>query len=704
MVNSHKHQRKYKNITKKIKEKKNGKKGKVTKYTIKHKKSNKVKKTKKTIKRIKTKKHHQKHSHTNRKMFDDNNLEEINKHIDEYLDEIEKATHDYYKNYKKEINQLKNKMKEMGHNFDPNLDLDSKINNSQKNLHRGGFIGVFGSVLAAPFKGVYYAGKGIKDGAKWMGKGIRNVASRAKDKVVHGVGKFSQRTSKGVINTFRAIPGFRSGRIIRNSKGEKVFMSKGKTMFGFEPKSTEGMKTRLNYINERISGKRQKLDKLIGKVEQRTNKFESQIANLNQKILNTKDPKLIAKYETKIGKFEKEMITAQHKYRDKITAAEKKLREKVEKYAKVSEKLKQNLSEKVRKSEKRIREGFSSVCSKFTTSGIAGAQSACNKAMRNCKGHTSNEPISATLACMGADPGFSKLNLSLSQSDLVNEMKKNANKSLWTKNRHLKEIKKVETGKVSAAQNAIKQTNKRILETDAYAMQGPKFDKIYGEQKGLADQFKARAINGNTSDRAIFETLSRDNPDAFRKLKFSNLSTSKLQEERSLLAKQTALQEQQRAELFKGADKYAYDIKATQTEISNQKQLLQQMDDIPDYPEALKTLRKQEIEQLEGKLLKLQNPELAAKQAEAQALAHTPQQPTFVYNIQAPAPVAGHAAPAPAPVAGHAAPAPAPHSLETVAEARTLPPPPPPRQVAAAAPAQNSVQIVREGNVDVVNV
>jgi hypothetical protein len=690
MVNSHKHQRKYKNITKKRKEKKNNQKSKVTKYTIKHKKTNKVKKTKK---------HHQKHGYTNRKMFDNNNLEEIDKHIDEYLYEIEKATHDYYKNYKNEINQLKNKMKEMGHTFDPNLDLDSKINNSQKNIHRGGFIGAFGSFLAFPFKAAYYSGKGIKDGAKWMGKGIRNVASHAKDKVVHGVGKFSQRTSKGLINTFRAIPGFRSSRIIRNSKGEKVFMSKGKTMFGFEPKSTEGMKTRLNYINERISGKRQKLDKLIGKVEQRTNKFESQIANLNQKILNTKDPKLIAKYESKIGKFEKEMINAQHKYRDKINAAEKKLKEKVEKYAKVSEKLKQNLSEKVRKSEKRIREGFSSVCSKFTTSGIAGAQSACNKAMRNCKGHTSNEPISATLACMGADPGFSKLNLSLSQSDLVNEMKKNANKRLWTKSRHLKEIKKVETGKVSAAQNAIKQTNKRILETDTYAREGQKFDKIFNEQQNIAGQFRDRAIKGEASDMAIFEKL-RDDPEKFRKYKFSNLSTSKLQEERLLAAKQTALLEQQKAELFKGADKYAHDIKATQTEISNQKQLLKQMDDIPDYPEALKTLRKQEIEQLEGKLLKLQNPELAAKQAEA--LAHAPQPPTVVYNIHtspasAPLPASG-AVGAVGAQAGHAVHTAESSAVQTAvltrsatlrraAQARQPPPPPPTR------PPQRQVEV-----------
>ncbi len=685
MVNSHKHQRKYKNITKKRKEKKNNNKGKVTKYTIKHKKTNKIKKTNQNNKSKKSKKpikQFKKHSNSIKKskqpIFDDNNLAEIDKNIDEYLDEMEKATRDYYKNYKQKINEFKINIKKSGNDFGFDFDFDSEKDNSKKNIHHGGFIGSF---LAFPFKAAYYSGKALKDGGKWLGKGAAGLASTAASKVSHSVGKFSAKVSKGSINAFRAIPGFRSGRIIRNTKGEKVFMSKGKTIFGTEPSSTAGLTNRLNYINERIGGKRQKLDKLLGKVNKETLHFESKIANLNQKILNTKDPKLLDKYTADVAKFKVQMEKAQLKFKDKIDNARKRLEQKVQKYAGKTEELKKKLAEKVRKSEKRIREGFVNVCSQFGRNGKLGSELACQNAMKLCGGHTSKNPIEQTLACMNSNPEFERLGLSLSKGDLIQEMTKNAKKKWFVRNRHLKEIKKIESGKVSEAQRKIQDTDKRILETSDYA-KGKKYNNIIQVQSKEAMEIEKRAAEDLRLLQAAHST--RTSGLGLNSIKIENLATSKAQAariakyEKELAQKATA---QQATDTIK---KHENDVKSVESILEKEQALLNELKGRSGVKPALLEGQQLIVQQRQKELFNLQNPSAAAA-AEAKAA----QQAAPVINIhthspqphlpaQAPhLPAQAPHLPAQAPAPHLPASAPAGQASHIATEARPLAPIPP---------------------------
>ncbi len=580
-------------------------------YTDKHKRKYKIHikktkiKTKETTEKkdkYKSKNHHKKYK-TKIRGYD---LNDIDKHIDEYLEELEKATDDYYQNYKKEIDQLKNNIKELEYDidFEPDDDSDDDSHLKKYKNQHGGIFGALGSVIAAPFKFTFYtAPKGIGKMGAYVGRKASGVGSTLKNKISHAVSKTASRGYKQSVNFYRAIPGFRSGRIIRNSKGEKVFMSKGKTFFGREPSSTKGIQTRLNYINERIGGKRQKLDKLVGKVQEKAMKFESKIANLNHKILNTKDPKLIANYNKQILQFENQMKKSQAKFKDKIDAAEKKLKEKVDKYAKKTEELKKQLSEKVRKSEKRIREGFTKVCSKFGSSGKLGSELACQNAMRLCGGHTSKNPIEQTLECMNKNPDFKRLNISLGKGDLIEQMKKNAGNSWFRKDRHLKEIEKINSGKVSAAQNTIHKTEQRILDTDAYARSkgDKKFSNIIEDSQKEADQFTQAALKDSEHfDKALFSGDSQ----ALKNLKMENLSFSKLQKSKydqiQEMTRKEGLQQQAKTEIAK----HKFKVSSVQKELDGEKNLLAEMERQGATPELL-YLRQQRIDKLQKNLDKL---------------------------------------------------------------------------------------------------
>ena len=108
--------------------------------------------------------------------------------------------------------------------------------------------------------------------------------------------------------------------------------------------------------------------------------------------------------------------------------------------------IKKKLEKKVLKSQSRINKGFENVCGKYSKSGVMGATIACQNAVSACEGNTSGNPMASIIACMNKHPEFSKLNLSLSQDDIIKQMEKNAKKE-WFSSKSLKTVKYIKSVK-----------------------------------------------------------------------------------------------------------------------------------------------------------------------------------------------------------------------------------------------------------------
>jgi hypothetical protein len=238
----------------------------------------------------------------------------------------------------------------------------------------------------------------------------------------------------------------------------KNFTQKGKVYpWNFwRTRSSSNISNRLTYINERVGGKLQKLNKYEARLVTKEIHLQNRIDGLTRKAAKYQDSNPL-KYQQKIDK----ILKAQEKFknhaermRTKIVIAKKKMELISKKYKRETHKLQGLLDKKIRKSQKRLTSGATTSCTKK----YPFDSSRCLNAVRNCNIH--GVDLIEFTRCL-AGHNFKDIN----QNELNRNMIANA-KSHWFRRfkraRHLREIKRISEGRGRILQNTKDKTVERL--------------------------------------------------------------------------------------------------------------------------------------------------------------------------------------------------------------------------------------------------
>jgi len=238
----------------------------------------------------------------------------------------------------------------------------------------------------------------------------------------------------------------------------KNFSQKGKVYpWNFwRTRSSSNMSNRLTYINERVGGKLQKLNKYEARLVTKEIHLQNRIEGLSKKAARYQksNPLKFDQKMAKISKAKEKFEIHAERMRTKMLIAKKKMELISKKYKRETNKLQGLLDKKIRKSQKRLTSGATSSCTKkypFDTS-------RCLNAVRKCNTH-GVDLIEFTRCLAGYD--FKDIN----QNELNRNMIANA-KSHWFRRfkraRHLREIRRISEGRGRILQNTKDKTVERL--------------------------------------------------------------------------------------------------------------------------------------------------------------------------------------------------------------------------------------------------
>ncbi len=285
-----------------------------------------------------------------------------------------------------------------------------------------------------------------------------------------GSGFFSS-LSKGLVRPFGL-------KRIRTSTGAFKSFSRGArgkqfTFFGLRNRSSKSLKNRLNFMNERISGKTQKIEGYAAKLKEsqgiaktRINEYSRRISGKQSRIaeleklkeagnltkkqakqikseLNeakSKLKKLENKQKSIVSSHAKETLNAEKK----IAKAQANLQKKLNTYGPKQKKYQALMQKKIYKSQKRLDKGFTKTCRNLAKKGKSAI--GCLEAFEKCKGQGHGLDMKAMTGCINTESSAMGLPIDLKQGDVTGTMTKLANKHFirrFKRGRHLREIARI---------------------------------------------------------------------------------------------------------------------------------------------------------------------------------------------------------------------------------------------------------------------
>jgi hypothetical protein len=311
------------------------------------------------------------------------------------------------------------------------------------------------------------------------GDGVFRYLSK---KAVRPLGFKRIRTSIGTYKSFS-----------RSARGKRFpIVSKIRT------KSSENLKTKLKYMNERIEGKTQKIEGYAVKLKEYQILKQSKIDNLKLQLKSTTDPDSILKINSNIAKIEYELKNKIDTISKKVIKAQKNLTKKLKKYIPKKEKYSQLINRKIYKSQKRLEKGFTKTCKDIVKTQPTKSSIACLQAYKSCKDRLSLEGITK---CVNLETDKMGLPLDLKSDDVKQTMTKLANQHyirIFKRRRHLREINRL---------NTISNLQKSMYKQTGTIRYGEKL-KALNIRRGQSEFNKLGELS---KDRVIYKNLERSN-------------------------------------------------------------------------------------------------------------------------------------------------------------------------------------------------
>jgi hypothetical protein len=240
----------------------------------------------------------------------------------------------------------------------------------------------------------------------------------------------------------------------------------------FRNRSSKNLKNRLNYMNERIAGKTQKIEGYAAKLSVAKIKTDSKIISLQKKM--ALKPEKFAKYQAKIEKLNGKLKSKTEKLTKKLNKAQTKLTKKLDRYVGKQNKYSRLLEKKIAKSQKRLENGFTKTCKNLRKK-PGKSPIACLEAYQTCKGQHGLD-LTALTGCVNTQSAAMGNPLDLKPGEVTGTMNKLAKKHFFNRfkqRRHLREIRRLKHGS---------ELQKSINKSKGTIMYGQEFEKIKVDQ------------------------------------------------------------------------------------------------------------------------------------------------------------------------------------------------------------------------------
>lgn len=268
--------------------------------------------------------------------------------------------------------------------------------------------------------------------SKYKQEGKGGILKYISKKAVRPLGYKRIRTSTGAYKLYS-----------KRQRGKRIIRG----MF-FIPKtrSSNNLKKKLTYMNERIAGKTQKIEEYAVKLKEAQILSKDKINSLKKQLESTTNPNIAIKLNFKISKIEKELTQKMDKISKKVTKAQKSLTEKVNKYKPKQEKYSHLIEKKIYKSQKRLNKGFTKTCRNLKTTGKSSI--GCLEAFEICRKKHANLDIKGLTGCVNTESAAMGLPSDIQETQVTDMMTKLANKHFirrFKRRRHLREINRITT-------------------------------------------------------------------------------------------------------------------------------------------------------------------------------------------------------------------------------------------------------------------
>jgi hypothetical protein len=313
--------------------------------------------------------------------------------------------------------------------------------------------------------------------------GIFNYLSK---KAVRPLGFKRIRTSTGSFKSFS-----------RSARGKRFpIFSK------LRKRSSKNLKTKLNYMNERISGKTQKIEHYAARLKEAQILSASKRRGLEaRKKLFTKGSEEWNKIEKKIKKLDDNLEKQLPIMTQKIEKAKKNLTIKLNKYKPKQEKYEKLMQRKIYKSQKRLEKGFTKSCKNLKKTGQSSI--GCLEAYEICKGKHANLDLKGLTACINMESENMGLPSNLKEGQITETMTALANKHFirrFKRRRHLREIKRI-----SKHGDQLEKSLKNTKGTIRYG------EKLEGHSMNGTQQ-SFNKLGELSKERVIYKNVAKNNP------------------------------------------------------------------------------------------------------------------------------------------------------------------------------------------------
>jgi hypothetical protein len=322
--------------------------------------------------------------------------------------------------------------------------------------------------------------------SKYKQDGRGGVFNYLSKKAVRPLGFKKIRTSEGIYKSFS-----------RSARGKRFpIFSK------LRRRSSKNLKTKLNYMNERISGKTQKIEHYSARLKEAQILSASKKKGLEarQKLFGEGSPEW-QKIQNKINKLEPKLNKQLEKMSKKIQKAQKNLTVKLNKYKPRREKYEKLMQRKIYKSQKRLDKGFTKSCKNLKTTGQSSI--GCLEAYEICKGKHANLDLKGLTACINMESENMGLPSNLKEGQITETMTALANKHFINRikrRRHLRQIKRI-----SKHGNELEKSLKDTKGTMKYG------EKLQSHSMNATPQ-SFNKLGQLSKERVIYKNVAKNNP------------------------------------------------------------------------------------------------------------------------------------------------------------------------------------------------
>ncbi len=303
-------------------------------------------------------------------------------------------------------------------------------------------------------------------------------------KLVRPAGFKKIRTSTGAFKTFS-----------RSARGKEF------RFFGLHTRSSKSLKNRLNYMNERIAGKTQKIESYAAKLKEAQLLSASKRKNLQDRLkLYPENSKKWNKINEKLEKLEPKLEKKFAKMTQKVEKARKNLTKKLKTYGPKQKKYQALMQKKIYKSQKRLDKGFTKTCRNLKKTGKSAI--GCLDAFEKCKETTPSLDLGKMTKCINLESETMGVPSNLKEGDVTQTMTKLADSHFLRRlkrRRHLREIKRI-TKHGDTLEQSVKESSATIK---------------YGEklkEHEITDQAGFNKLGQYSKERVIYKNIAKSNP------------------------------------------------------------------------------------------------------------------------------------------------------------------------------------------------